>query len=546
MKNLIDKIIEPFSPGMVVSRLGAREAIKAYEAARPSRTHKAKGEPHSADLAIQLAGKSLREQARYLDENHDLVTGLFDRLEERVVGGAGIGIEPLPLDLAGDVHLEFAAQIKSAWAEWSLKPEASGELTRPQMERLVCRTWLRDGEALAQKLRGRVANYTHLTRVPFALELLEPDYLPFDYNEISKGILQGIERDAWRRVRAYHLYKQHPGDMQGYWMDWTTTKRVEADRIIHIAHRKRIGQNRGVPLLHAVLIRLAEIKDYEESERVAARISAALAMYIKKGNPDAYTPGGQPTNRTFPIGPGMVVDDLLPGEDIGMIESNRPNPFLEGFRNGQLRAVAAGTRGAASTIMRSYDGTYSAQRQELVEAQLGYDLLQHEFIDYWCRPIYRDWLTVAIAAGELKVPADVDPRTVFGAVYQGPVMPWINPVHEANAWELLVKAGFADEAEVARARGRNPQELKRSRTAEIKANREAGLVFSSDAYHAAKKEGLSPVEAVQKAYLGVGKMITADEARELVNLYGGNLAMPGPDFVATTNNEGGGDADTDQ
>src|SRR5690606_40411456 len=58
MKNLIDRIIEPFSPGAVVSRLAAREAIRAYEAARPSRTHKAKGEPHSADLAVQHAGKT--------------------------------------------------------------------------------------------------------------------------------------------------------------------------------------------------------------------------------------------------------------------------------------------------------------------------------------------------------------------------------------------------------------------------------------------------------------------------------------------------------
>lgn len=540
MKKLIDRIIEPFSPGAVVIRLAAREAIRAYEAARPSRTHKAKGEPHSADLAVQLAGKTLREQARYLDENHDLVTGLFDRLEERVVGGAGIGVEPIPLTLTGDVHLEFAAQIKAGWSEWSLRPEASGELTRPQMERLVCRTWLRDGEALAQKLRGRIANYTHLTRIPFALELLEPDYLPFDYNDLTKGIQQGIERDAWRRVRAYHLYKQHPGDMQGFWLDSTNTKRVEADRIIHIAHRKRIGQSRGVPLLHAVLIRLAEIKDYEESERVAARISAALAMYIKKGNPEAYTGNGAPANRTFPIAPGIVIDDLLPGEELGMIESNRPNPFLEGFRNGQLRAVAAGTRGSASTIMRSYDGTYSAQRQELVEAQLGYDLLQHEFIDYWCRPVYREWLRVAIAAGEIVVPADVDPRTLYGAVYQGPVMPWIDPKKEADAWELLVKAGFADEAEVARARGRNPQELKRSRIAEIKTNREERLVFSSDAYHDAKKEGMSPVEAVQKAYLGVGKMITAAEARELVNQHGGNLEIPGPGFEPDNN---GGSAD---
>ena len=485
MKNIIDKILEPFAPGLVARRLGARNLIRAYEAAKPSRTHKAKGQPLSADASLFMSQRSLRDQSRKLDEDHDLVTGIFDRLEERVVGGSGIGIEPIPLTLAGDVHLEFAAQIKAEWSEWSLHPEASGELTRPQVERLVCRTWLRDGEMLAQKLRGSVANYTYLTDVPFALELLEPDFLPLNLNDDSKGITQGIERDAWRRVKAYHLLKKHPGSNTGFGFVYET-KRVEADRMIHIAYRKRIGQSRGLPLLHAVLIRLADIKDYEESERVAARISAALAMYIKKGNPDSwsdYKNGEAPPERTFPIAPGMVIDTLLPGEDIGMIESNRPNPFLEGFRNGQLRAVAAGTRGAYSTVARSYDGTYSAQRQELVEAQLGYDQLQHDFIDGWCRKVYREFLSVALLSGRLKIPGDVDPRTVYGAIYQGPVMPWINPTHEANAWELLMKAGVADEAEVARARGRNPQELKKSRIAEIHTNREKGLVFSSDAYH---------------------------------------------------------------
>src|SRR5690606_20191390 len=142
--NIIDKLLEPFVPAMVAQRLAAREVIRAYEAAKPTRTHKAKGQTRSADLALQTDAKSLRAQCRKLDEDHDIVTGLFDRLEERVVGGAGIGIEPIPLTLAGDVHLEFAAAVKSAWAEWSLRPETSGELTRPQMERLVCRTWLRD------------------------------------------------------------------------------------------------------------------------------------------------------------------------------------------------------------------------------------------------------------------------------------------------------------------------------------------------------------------------------------------------------------------
>lgn len=480
--SLLDKVLAPLFPGYVADRLRSRSVIQAFEAARVSKTHKAKRQPRNADVALQYAARSLREQARKLDEDHDLVTGLYDRLEERVIGGAGIAVEPIPLSYDGTINTAFAAQIRALYSEWSIRPEASGELSRPQMERLVCRTWLRDGEALAQKLIGPVANYKHLHTVPFSLELMEPDYLPWELTELSKGIYQGIERDGWRRVRAYHLLKHHPGGAvgQGLAMD---TKRVDADQMIHIAYRKRLGQNRGQPLLHAVMTRLADIKDYEESERVAARISAALAMYIKKGVPEDYVAPDQKTDRTFPIGPGMVIDTLLPGEDVGMIESNRPNPFLEGFRNGQLKAVAAGTRIGYSSLSRSYDGTYSSQRQELVEAQLGYDQLQHDFIDYWSRPVYRDFVRVAVISGVLKVPYDVDPDTIYGAIYQGPVMPWINPVHEATAWELLVKAGFADEAEVARSRGRHPQELKRSRTAEIKTNREDELVFSSDAYH---------------------------------------------------------------
>ena len=155
--NLIDRLLEPLAPELVARRLAAREAIQAYEAARPGRTHKAKRQPLGADTSLQKSAVSMREQCRKLDEDHDLVTGLLDRLEERVVGGSGIGVEPLPRRLDGSVHAELAMEIRSAWAEWSLSPETSGELTRPQVERLMCRTWLRDGEGLAQKLMDQTA-----------------------------------------------------------------------------------------------------------------------------------------------------------------------------------------------------------------------------------------------------------------------------------------------------------------------------------------------------------------------------------------------------
>lgn len=482
--NLIDKFAAGVAPGWALKRQAARHALVAYEAAKPNRNHKAMREPRSGDLAVQLAGKSLREQARWLDENHDLVTGIFDRLEERVVGAHGIGVEPMPMDTEGNVLTDLAAEIKAAWGEWSLHPETSGELSRPQMERMVCRSWLRDGEVLAQEIQGRVPSYQYLTDVPYALELLEADFLPLDYNDPGNGIYAGIERNAWRRVRAYHIFKSHPGDTRTFTFRGQL-KPVPAESMIHLAHRKRLGQGRGVTILHAVLRRLADLKDYEESERVAARLAAALTMYIKKGDPALYGTGGGTVdgNRSIPVAPGMVFDGLMPGEDVGMIESNRPSSLLEGFRSAMVRAVASGTRGGYSTWSRDYNGTYSAQRQELVEAQLGYELLQREFIDSFSRRVYRDWLRVAVASDQVRLPRNLDERTLNNAVYLGPVMPWIDPAKEAQGWERMIRAGGADEAELARARGRNPQELKRQREAEIAHNRDRGLVYSSDPYH---------------------------------------------------------------
>lgn len=485
--NLIDKALAPFFPGTVAQRLAARMAIQAYEAASPTRLHKARSERRSGDSAVQVSAKSLREQARYLDENHDIVTGVFDRLEERIVGPNGIGVEPLPLKRDGTTSVKFRDEIKKNWAEWSLRPDTSGELSRGEVERLVCRTWLRDGEALAQHVYGTIPTYRYLTDVPYALEILEPDYLPLHLDDEKKGIRQGIERDQWRRVRAYHLHKKHPADDAGLRDD---LKRVVANEIVHIANRKRIGQSRGVSILHSVMIRLADLKDYEESERVAARIAAALTMYIKKGDPGLYTaPGANGEtdettgSRQFSLAPGMVFDGLSPGEDVGMLESNRPSALLEGFRESMLRAVASGTRVGYSTLSRNYNGTYSAQRQELVEAQSGYEVLQSAFIDQWARKVYRKWLEVAILTRKIKIPKEVDPDTVYNAVYMAPVMPWIDPKKEADAWNALVEGGFATEAEVVRARGKDPAELKTARIAEVEENREADLVFGSDAYH---------------------------------------------------------------
>jgi ATP-dependent Clp endopeptidase proteolytic subunit ClpP len=142
---------------------------------------------------VFAAGTSLREQARWLDENHDLVIGLFDKMEDRVIGAHGIHVEPQPLDLDGNLHGDFASQLSALWAEWSVRPEVTGMFTRPEAERLLLRSALRDGEVFTQLVRGNVAGLQHATSVPFSLEMLEADFVPYTLNSTTgQQIRQGI------------------------------------------------------------------------------------------------------------------------------------------------------------------------------------------------------------------------------------------------------------------------------------------------------------------------------------------------------------------
>lgn len=88
---IFDRALGAIARGWAVSRARNRMLLRAYEAAHPSRVNKTKRESRAADTAVGVAGVSLREQARALDEDHDIVIGLLDKLEERVIGAQGIG-----------------------------------------------------------------------------------------------------------------------------------------------------------------------------------------------------------------------------------------------------------------------------------------------------------------------------------------------------------------------------------------------------------------------------------------------------------------------
>lgn len=109
----------------------------------------------------------------------------------------------------------------------------------------------------------------------------------------------------------------------------------------------------------------------------------------------------------------MIIDNVAVGEEIGMIDSNRPNPNLLTFRQGSCARLPQVW--AAASIARDYSGTYSLQRQELVEQWIYYAMLCNKFV--------------------------------------GQSMHWIDLLKGALAWHSLVEDGFASEGRLMRRRG---------------------------------------------------------------------------------------------
>lgn len=452
----------------------------AYEATMPGRLRKRWRDHGSGNQAAQMAIRPLRDYARQLERNHDIARGILSILVRNTVGPYGIGVEPQPKDANGEIHDDLAEQLDDLYTEWSLRPEVTWSYDRAGMEQMLCRSWIRDGESLFQRVMGFMASLDHGTAVPYSIEMIEADLLPLEFNDPSHGIFQGVERSAWGRPVAYHLYKTHPADPATPM--FPDRKRVGASLIGHLRAVDRIGQVRGVSQFASVLSRLEDIKDYEESERIAAKIAASLAAVIKKGSPELFNPtwllnedGTQKPMRELRMQPGMILDNLMPGEDVSMIDSNRPNPSLKDFRNGQVRAVASGTDVSYSAASKDYDGSYSALRQELVDQYSAYATLSAAFVQMCARPIYQGFVSTAILSGQIKVPRGVDPDRITDALFVPPQIPWIDPQKEAAANEILEDRAWASAPDIIRRRGGKPRDVAKQQAAWLRLKEKLGI-----------------------------------------------------------------------
>ena len=458
-------LIGRFFPGMAARWYAKRAALanaqRLYQAATSDQYHPRRGDARSGNAVMEHARDRVRNWGRYLDENSDLAVGALDDLTDRVVG-AGITVEPMPRRRNGEVNSELADVMARAWTDWGRKPETSQVTPWGELQRLVFRSQMRDGEVLGRHLEG-ARGYRWPTPVRYALDVLEADYLPFDFIARDQRIIHGVERDDFGTHVAYHILTQHPGEffvpMQPAAF-FQETMRVPSDQVIHLRFTRRLGQIRGISVFHPCVQRLQDLKEYEESERLAARIAASFSAVITK-SPD--TPGSVGTTstggaRSLEMSPAMIFDDLLPGESVETIDSNRPSNALSDYRAAMLRAVSAGTGARYSTIARTWDSSYTAMRQETVQTLPGTQRMQDYFVAQFIRRVYERWVQMSMLSDVFNA-GDADPLRLMDADYRGPGIPWIDPDDEVDYEIKSVNNGFKSRSQVIRERGGDPRKV---------------------------------------------------------------------------------------
>ena len=508
-----EQILAAISPSRAhkryVSRAQFELAKRAFESTDvPTRLRKTREDSRSADQVNSLASDRLRFQGRYLDENYDVAKSILNTLVMSIVG-EGIMSFPTMRLLNGEFAREENLEMQMLWQDWAERPEATREMSWGEAQQLAARSWFRDGEMFEQQLLGNVQGLDHATEVALSMELMEADFLPvnlFDDGStpgIRQGIAagnrvrQGVEKNQWGEPQAYWFWKVYPTEISSQFqavflrpintslaLNSANLNRVDAGRVNHLKLVDRIRQTRGNSVFASVYQRLDDLKDYEESERVAARIGAAFAFAITKSldTPGAATPS-EARWREMDIAPGIIADNLQEGESVESLKNERPSNLIGEFRTSQLRSVSGGTGASFSSFSKEYEGSYSSQRQELVESFQMYRSIRMRFVNNFVKRIYRDFVNLVALQGIIDL-SRVDPRTLANAEHLGIGIPYIDPKREVEADLIRVQAGFRSRHETVLDRGGNPEDTFRLIVEETDADEEEDLKFTSSAMRA--------------------------------------------------------------
>lgn len=434
----------------------------------------------SANAELDHVLGMLRNRARGLFRNDPIVKRWVRRCEVNIVGEPGFRFQSKARNQNGGLDTFGNTQIEELWKDWHVVATSDGLMSFREACKLAVRTWCRDGEVFVEFLSG--AQYTH----GFALRFFEADVVDHQLNKrLGNGrmIRQGVEIEADERPVAYHMLLEHPGESFFGEARPRMTRRVPADRIIHVYVKERPHQVRGEPPMHAIMTSTKMISGYREAEVTGRRLAASKMGFFKR----LFNEGGgeiapiadtelEDGSLEMEVHPGKLTA-LPPGIDFEKFDMTSFSTDYEQFERQIMRSIAAGLDVNYSDISMDSSGTsYSTDRSDQIKQRDVWRDLQMFFIERLANKVKDRWLRQIFDFRYVTLPSRRLEKFQKGSYFTPRGWSWVDPQKEIKATIEAVNAKMTSLTRVISEQGRDPEEV----FTEIAAERELAKKFGID------------------------------------------------------------------
>jgi len=466
--------------GQIQTRVIHAPAQRSYDAAQVSNLMSDwQTNNNSADIEARLAIRYIRNRTRDLERNDDYTRAFLRDLESNVIGHLGYKLMMKLKTTRNTLNVKLNKAVEDCYKQWRQPGnyDVTGKLSGVEGDKLILRSVARDGDCLIRLVRGFPNN-----EFKFALQLLEADQLDENYVWNFQGgvyIRMGVEMDAWRRPVAYHLWREHPGDL----FPSLVRIRIPASEFIHPFLNERIGQSRGISWLCSSTVRLRMLSTYEKAEVVAARAAAGKMAFFTRTQEFEYQGDGvdDAGNIISEVNPGTF-ESLPIGVDVKSLDWQHPNQNYPEFRKAVLRGVACGLGVSYNATFADLEGVnYSSLRGGELDERETWLGIQEWFKVQVKQKEFLTFLQMAILTGKLKGFSMQDiPDICDASTWRGRRWQWVDPQKDIQSNIQANNAGFDSKTNIIESQGRDVEEVFEEIAQENELASDLGLQFITD------------------------------------------------------------------
>lgn len=388
---------------------------------------------------------TMRARARWLHENNPIMSNIDEAILNNVIG-RGIGLQ----SKTGNKKLD--EEIEKRFKQWFNKCDITGRLNFADMQRLILKSRMVDGEIFI---------YKKITKDGLKLQLIEPDNL-----DVSQGE-NGLSLNDDGSVKTYHFKVNNK------------SINIPGQQIINYFHIERATQYRGISEYKQAILDIKNFSAFQSSMVRNARANAEIAYTVESERDSSSFGVTKNDDDEIQDINGLMVYYLKPGEKVSKHSTTTIGSGYSEFVMNTVRMIANARKISYELAFRDYSQVnFASSRASLIQDNKRFDYEQSHISSYVLTDIFQDWLEIEVLSGKIKINPtkwSKDKSQFIAPRWSYPKREWVNPQQDIKAIEKEIELDLTTKTDLAHERGLDFEEILKTKQKENELIKKYGL-----------------------------------------------------------------------